>query len=1180
MASLATSYVQIRGDTTLLRRDIDAAVRSTTFTVRPSLDLTAFRAQFRIFEAVYLRDRTFTVTPTVNHSAASTVINTFLNNTVTNSGRAGRDSGNAFDGGFSGVLGRVLKTTAAKWLLLGVAGTVALVKMLPVIGEIITAAGALGAALPFALAAGAAAAVTFKLALNGVDDALKHVFAHDPTGVKNLEKALAKLAPAARSVILELRDQESAFRGFQQAIQQSFFVPLMGALTGLAQSPALGILKAQLSGIAADGGRAAAGVLAVFKASAESGQLLAILAPAREIFRDLAGTVPGLARAFLVLADAAAPFVLALKDRLIAGLERFMALVDKAAADGRLDRLFRDGLAILSTLGTLLASVGSVVASVFGALASSGQSMLGILAGLVQRLADFLKTAQGQEALATLAAVLGVIGDVLAAVFVPLLPVAAKLIAILGGPLVAAVEKLVGPLGNIADLLARELMVVFVALAPVIERFISLFGDFLVLAITEIAAHIRQMLPTLIELANRLGPQLIPLVEALFKVLFALLPVLPAVTALFLALVPVFLKLIPVMEFMITVSTALWTGIAWGIEHLVVPAVKWLLTEIVGLVAGVVPVLADFRKIWDAVASWFTGTIVPSFKKAVDDVVGFFVGLRDFFAGLIDTVKGWWDAFIGHSWFQDVVVAGFRSAVDAIVGIFVFWRDNVAAVLAVVRAVLTAFVAFFLDVIWTGINAVIGLITGGFTRARDTIGSLWGNIQSTLMAGWNFMRNSVLQPLANFITQTIPNAFQTGVSAVQRLWDRIQGVVANPVRWVIDNVINRVVSVFNTVSRAVGGPTIPSVSSGFASGGLLSSIVNRAFADGGQVFADGGIPRRMSLPGLLHGPGGPREDKIPIWASAGEFIVNAASTKAWRPVLEFINSRSYTSEARRQEDIGMYATGGLVSGITDLFAALSNPAKFVGDQVNGLINRIPGAGVFRDMAAAMGRKLVAALVTKVTSLTAASLGGPGGPTGAGPGFLPWPSSPGAQRGDTGVWRSILNLVRASGIPYSFGNAYRPGDPLWHGSGRAVDLMGYNQDRLASFFLGMQPRILELIHRTSTRDYGISRGRYHAMPTQWPLHRNHVHVAMAEGGLVGKVLERMGLRSFDGGGSWPSGTLGYNSSGRSEQVSTASSMDDVVELLVRLIAAVEAIPPGVGRELFSGATSARTLARAR
>jgi DNA repair exonuclease SbcCD ATPase subunit len=306
--------------------------------------------------------------------------------------------------------------------------------------------------------------------------------------------------------------------------------------------------------------------------------------------------------------------------------------------------------------------------------------------------------------------------------------------------------------------------------------------------------------------------------------------------------------------------------------------------------------------------------------------------------------------------------------------------------------------------------------------------------------------------------------------------------------------------------------------------------------------------------------------------------------------------------------------------------------------------------------------------------------------GAGPGFPPWPSSPGASRGDSGVWRSIVALIRSTGpLSGSFGNAYRHGDPLWHGcvpmdtevltrrgwirydqvrigvdetvgynprtgrnewtrivgmyryqdaelwtitdgewcaeitpghrwltnngmvetrnltagnriqtaaplaedidaaiglvdgrrevgnlrtagmrhadvycpttelgtwtarqngevfltgnSGRAVDWMGYNQDALANFFMGMQGRLLEFIHRTGSRDYAVTRGRNRGSFSERLMneHRNHIHVAMADGGLV--QVPRI---KYDSGGVLPPGlTLADNQTGRYETVRTAA-----------------------------------------
>ncbi len=148
----------------------------------------------------------------------------------------------------------------------------------------------------------------------------------------------------------------------------------------------------------------------------------------------------------------------------------------------------------------------------------------------------------------------------------------------------------------------------------------------------------------------------------------------------------------------------------------------------------------------------------------------------------------------------------------------------------------------------------------------------------------------------------------------------------------------------------------------------------------------------------------------------------------------------------------------------------------------------------------------------------------------------WPSSPSAQRGDSGVWRAVLALIKSGPPGGTFGNAYRPGDPKWHGSGRAVDWMGFNQDALAAYLAAHRP--LELIHRTKTRDYaytrGVNKGSFNN--TLMEQHRNHIHMALAAGGAVGRDGQRLPLGVYDSGGALPTGlSLAYNGTGRPEVI---------------------------------------------
>lgn len=152
---------------------------------------------------------------------------------------------------------------------------------------------------------------------------------------------------------------------------------------------------------------------------------------------------------------------------------------------------------------------------------------------------------------------------------------------------------------------------------------------------------------------------------------------------------------------------------------------------------------------------------------------------------------------------------------------------------------------------------------------------------------------------------------------------------------------------------------------------------------------------------------------------------------------------------------------------------------------------------------------------------------------------------------------------------------RQGDEVFltGNSGRAVDWMGYNQDALATFLASRKP--LELIHRTSKRDYAYTRGKNQGSfdETLMNQHKNHVHAAFAKGGLISPKL-------FDDGGAWRPGTYGYNGSGKTEHVVTGDMSEQIVEALHRLIDVARGIGGDVGREMNGLSRQALVSARSR
>jgi len=84
------------------------------------------------------------------------------------------------------------------------------------------------------------------------------------------------------------------------------------------------------------------------------------------------------------------------------------------------------------------------------------------------------------------------------------------------------------------------------------------------------------------------------------------------------------------------------------------------------------------------------------------------------------------------------------------------------------------------------------------------------------------------------------------------------------------------------------------------SGGLFSAGTGAAKGTGSL-----GLPKPFADGGMIFGAGGPRDDKIPMWGSAGEYMVNARATAKYKPLLDRINYGG---------DVPGFANGGMIGG--------------------------------------------------------------------------------------------------------------------------------------------------------------------------------------------------------------------------------------------------------------------------
>ncbi|RRD23967.1 hypothetical protein ECB98_15040 [Brucellaceae bacterium VT-16-1752] len=107
---------------------------------------------------------------------------------------------------------------------------------------------------------------------------------------------------------------------------------------------------------------------------------------------------------------------------------------------------------------------------------------------------------------------------------------------------------------------------------------------------------------------------------------------------------------------------------------------------------------------------------------------------------------------------------------------------------------------------------------------------------------------------------------------------------ANSLADALKNIGNRLADLFlNAGFDALFKPSSNGMAGG-AFGGFFNSIGSLiGLKDGGQIPGyDSG--------GRIRGPGGPRDDRVLLWGSNGEFVMNAAATQKWLPVLEAMNA--------------------------------------------------------------------------------------------------------------------------------------------------------------------------------------------------------------------------------------------------------------------------------------------------
>lgn len=458
-----------------------------------------------------------------------------------------------------------------------------------------------------------------------------------------LNDAMANLSPNARAFVSEVLSMKGAWDEVKKSVQDKLFAGLAAEVKPLA-SVWLPLLKDGMGKVATGLNGIAQETIAYLKTAEAQRNVSHIFDTTAVSVGVLKGVVRDLLAAFLDIASVGVDFLPGIAQGAADAAARFREFISAAKESGQLKIWMASAMETANQLWELLKNLGSIIASVFSGINQSGGGALNTLTALTGQIAEFLKSAEGQQALHSLGAILRSIGSAYGKVFITFLQIAADLL---------------------------------VTLEPFIVAFADAVGVYLSVALQGLAI----VLTPIVELLGFLGPALGPVVAGLYaankaveaaKIVWGLLnTVMKANPFILIASLIIALVYLIVTNWD-TISAklaAIWQGIkdaaaaVWAIiyDNIIQPILK-IRDKISEVIQGVSDWLGEkwrqiqatvalaWQRVHDKIRDIITG-IRDSVKTGIDNVLRFFRELPgnviDFLKSLPGKLANWAGDLIG-----------------------------------------------------------------------------------------------------------------------------------------------------------------------------------------------------------------------------------------------------------------------------------------------------------------------------------------------------------------------------------------------------------------------------------------------------------------------------------------------------------------------------------------------------
>lgn len=471
-----------------------------------------------------------------------------------------------------------LAGAATKITLVGSAAAGAL----PLVGALVTQLANLAPAAAAGVTAFVAmkgAALTLKLGLTGVEDALTAVFDPDADPAAVAE-ALDKLSKNARAFVLQAQKMKPALDKLRLDVQDRLFKGLDKTLEDTAKAT-FPDLRNAAQDFATTFNRMAKQAGTDAQELAEEGTLGKALDSGSSAFAKLERLPGQVLAAIIRLAAAGGPLLNRITARVAEVADSITAKLKKASETGALEDSVNDAGDAFRQLGRIAGNVFGAISNVFTALDSSGGSLFGTLEAVTQALEDATATETFQETLGVLVS----LSQTLVNTALPLLGEAFKALA-------PVVQALAPVFEEIVERLGVQLMELIPALAPVLEELAGLFGDLLI--------------------------AVLPLIEEGIQVLIENMPELQE---LFAALRDLVVELTPLILYL-----------AVGLGEILVPTVKLIIIATTGwilIITEVVRAITDLIEIAGTLVGDLNSAVQPAIKSVSQLLDGDFKGSLD-----------------------------------------------------------------------------------------------------------------------------------------------------------------------------------------------------------------------------------------------------------------------------------------------------------------------------------------------------------------------------------------------------------------------------------------------------------------------------------------------------------------------------------------------------------------------